>query len=61
MPLAERVLTPEDWRAIDDAFDVNRDPIAGIRERDFEALFTKIVNLAPAPIGFADRWQKIGA
>ena len=58
MPLAERTLTPEDWRAIDEAFDANRDPIAGIHERDFEALFTRIVNLAPAPIGFGGRWQK---
>jgi len=61
MPLAEKVLTPEDWRAIDTAFDVNQDPIAGIRERDFEALFTKIVNLAPAPVGFGERWRKAGA
>ena len=61
MPLAEKVLTPEDWRAIDAAFDVNHDPIAGIRERDFESLFTKIVNLAPAPIGFGERWRKAGA
>lgn len=61
MPLAEKVLTPEDWRAIDAAFDVNQDPIAGIRERDFEALFTKIVNLAPAPVGFGSRWRKAGA
>lgn len=61
LPLAERVLTAEDWRVIDEAFDSNRDPIAGIHERDFEALFTRIVNLAPAPIGFGSRWQKTGA
>lgn len=58
LPLAERRLTAEDWRAIDEAFDANRDPIAGIHERDFEALFTRIVNLAPAPIGFGSRWSK---
>ena len=58
LPLAERHLTPEDWRAIDEAFDTNRDPIAGIRERDFEALFARIVNLAPEPVGFGSRWQK---
>ena len=58
LPLAERHLTAEDWRAIDEAFDTNRDPIAGIRERDFEALFTRIVNLAPEPVGFGSRWQK---
>ncbi len=61
LPLAERYLTPEDWRAIDEAFDTNRDPIAGIRERDFEALFTRIVSLAPAPVGLGSRWQKAGA
>ena len=58
LPLAERHLTPEDWRAIDEAFDSNRDPIAGIHERDFEALFTRIVSLAPEPVGFGSRWQK---
>jgi branched-chain amino acid transport system ATP-binding protein len=61
LPLAEKHLTAEDWRAIDAAFDVNQDPIAGIRERDFEALFSKIVSLAPAPIGFGSRWRKAGA
>ena len=58
LPLAERHLTPEDWRAIDEAFDANRDPIAGIHERDFDALFSRIVNLAPAPVGVGSRWQK---
>lgn len=61
LPLAEKLLKPEDWKEINAAFDVNQDPIAGIRERDFESLFTKIVNLAPAPIGFGSRWQKAGA
>jgi branched-chain amino acid transport system ATP-binding protein len=60
LPLAEKHLAPEDWRAINAAFDVNQDPIAGIRERDFEALFSKIVNLAPAPLGFGERWRKSG-
>lgn len=58
LPLAEQHLTPLDWRGIDAAFDANRNPIAGIRERDFQALFTKIVSLAPAPVGFGERWQK---
>jgi hemerythrin-like domain-containing protein len=61
LPLAEKHLPPDDWRAINAAFDVNQDPIAGIRERDFEALFSKIVNLAPAPLGFGERWRKAGA
>jgi len=61
LPLAEKRLSAEDWRAIDAAFDTNADPIAGIHERDFEALFSRIVSLAPAPIGFGSRWGKAGA
>ncbi|HEY9530533.1 MAG TPA: hemerythrin domain-containing protein [Burkholderiales bacterium] len=58
LPLAERHLEPEDWKAIDAAFAANTDPIAGMRERDFEQLFTRIVNLAPAPVGLGDPWAK---
>lgn len=58
LPLAERHLEPEDWKAIDAAFAANTDPIAGMRERDFEQLFTRIVNLAPAPVGLGDPWKK---
>jgi len=61
LPLAERYLSARDWEAIDRAFDVNKDPVAGIKERDFEALFTRIVNLAPEPIGLGERWKKAGA
>jgi len=56
LPLAERHLTPEDWQAIDAAFARNRDPIAGMEEGDFDKLFTRIVNLAPAPVGLGERW-----
>jgi hemerythrin-like domain-containing protein len=56
LPLAERHLTPEDWQAIDAAFARNRDPIAGMEEGDFDRLFTRIVNLAPAPVGLGERW-----
>lgn len=58
LPLAERVLTAEDWRGSQEAFAGNADPIADLREKDFTALFTRIVNLAPAPIGLGDRWEK---
>jgi hemerythrin-like domain-containing protein len=58
LPLAESHLLPEDWKAIDAAFAANRDPIAGMREREFEQLFTRIANLAPAPIGLGDPWKK---
>ena len=58
LPLAERALTAEDWREVDGAFAGNQDPIADLRERDFEKLFTRIVNLAPEPVGLGERWKK---
>jgi hemerythrin-like domain-containing protein len=52
LPVAERVLTDEDWRDIHAAFSANRDPnYAADSEEEFRRLFTRIVNLAPAPIG----------
>jgi len=51
MPLAQRVLTPGDWSDIEAAFATHRDPLAGAPEQDFSALFHRIVNLAPEPIG----------
>jgi hemerythrin-like domain-containing protein len=58
LPAAERLFNAEDWKAIDEAFDVNQDPIAGIKERDFHALFSRIVSLAPAPVGFGEPWKR---
>lgn len=60
LPLAERHLTTDDWRRIEDAFAGNQDPIADLRERDFENLYRRIVNLAPAPVGLGARWQSAG-
>jgi hemerythrin-like domain-containing protein len=52
-PLAEKLFTPSDWEAIDSAFKANADPLAADRnERDFRKLFSRIVSLAPPPIGF---------
>jgi hemerythrin-like domain-containing protein len=52
LPLAERVLLAEDWRAIDAAFEGNQDPLLGEEvQKDFDKLFSRIVNLAPPPIG----------
>ena len=56
LPIAERVLTAGDWNAIDRAFAANRDPVANIEHRDYEKLFTRIANLAPAPVGLGERW-----
>ena len=58
LPLAQKSLTAEDWDAIETAFAGNEDPISDLREKDFEKLYQRIVNLAPAPIGLGDRWQK---
>jgi hemerythrin-like domain-containing protein len=58
LPLAERVLSAEDWRAIDRAFAANEDPVAAMRERDYEELFTRIANLAPEPVGLGERWER---
>ena len=52
LPLAERVLTADDWRALDEAFAENRDPLTGhVADFEYNALFTRIVNVVPAPIG----------
>jgi hemerythrin-like domain-containing protein len=51
-PLADKLFTPADWEAIDRAFKANADPLAGDRnERDFRKLFSRIVGLAPPPVG----------
>ncbi|MDM0046782.1 hemerythrin domain-containing protein [Variovorax dokdonensis] len=52
LPLAERVLTEEDWIELDRAFLSNRDALAGAEpEEEYRQLFTRIVNRVPAPIG----------
>ena len=52
LPLAERMLTPQDWADLDEAFTANRDPLTGHEpEAAYRALFTRIVNAVPAPIG----------
>ncbi|HJQ59200.1 MAG TPA: hypothetical protein VJ890_20000, partial [Vineibacter sp.] len=51
--LAEKHFDAADWAEMEAAFAGNRDPLRGISAsgEDFRALFTRIVNLAPAPIG----------
>ncbi len=61
LPLAERFLSAEDWREIDEAFAGDDDPIADLRDKDFAKLFTRIVNLAPEPVGLGERWKKASA
>jgi len=52
LPLAEKHLSASDWEAIDAAFMAHTDPMLGAEANaQFEALFSRIVNLAPPPIG----------
>ncbi|MBK6850721.1 MAG: hemerythrin domain-containing protein [Burkholderiales bacterium] len=52
LPLAEKVLTDDDWTKLDVAFAQHRDPLTGhAPPAEYEALFSRIVRLAPAPIG----------
>ena len=53
LPEALKVLTPEDWKALDEAFDTNCDPLTGKypTNPDYADLFSKITLHAPAPIG----------
>lgn len=50
IPIALSELKAEDWAEIDGAFSENHDPWAG-PEGEYAALFSKIVNLAPSPLG----------
>jgi branched-chain amino acid transport system ATP-binding protein len=52
LPMAEKYLSAADWKEIDAAFLGHSDPMLGAPVRtEFDRLFTRIVNLAPAPIG----------
>jgi len=59
LPLAQRHLTAGDWKAIDAAFAANADPIAEVQERNFNKLFSRIANLAPAPVGLGEPWKRV--
>jgi len=58
LPLAEEALTGEDWNAVGSAFAGNEDPIADLREQDFAELFSRIVSIAPAPVGLGRPWKR---
>lgn len=56
LPLAQKLLTPEDWAELDKAFGANRDPLTGHEpEAEYRALFSRITNAVPAPIGLGAR------
>ena len=52
LPLAKQHLTRDDWQEIDAVFAGHADPLLGASAgTKYEALFRRIVNLAPPPIG----------
>jgi hemerythrin-like domain-containing protein len=52
LPLAEKLLTDDDWAVLDAAFLENRDPLTGHPPEDeYRGLFTRIVDQVPAPVG----------
>lgn len=53
IPEALKVLTDDDWKAVDAAFAMNSDPLSTTKQRDpvYDRLFTKITLRTPAPIG----------
>jgi hemerythrin-like domain-containing protein len=52
LPLAVKFLTEDDWAEIATAFGENGDPRFGAQpDHEFRDLFSRIVNLAPPPIG----------
>jgi branched-chain amino acid transport system ATP-binding protein len=52
IPLARTHLTDDDWQAIDNAFLGHGNPLLGVEAGNrFAALFSRIVNLAPPPVG----------
>ena len=55
LPLAQRVLTADDWADLDEAFLANQDPLTGHDPQpDYRQLFTRILHAAPAPIGLGE-------
>ena len=52
LPLALKVLSPQDWAELDEAFATNKDPLTGYKpEAEYQALFQKVLCAVPAPIG----------
>ena len=54
LPLVRRYLTVEDWVAVDAEFaaEMQANVVDDESKEDFKVMFSKIVDCAPAPIGF---------
>jgi len=60
LPLAQKYLTADDWDAVDAAFLGHTDPMLGIDiGASYTALFSRIVMLAPPPIGVGPEISRI--
>ena len=58
LPRAREVLEESDWQEIDAAFGKNQDPMFGDEwDTEFSALFNKLVNSLPSPVGLGDAWK----
>ena len=51
MPLAERALTAADWAQIEAAFAEHKDPLKDAEGVDYHKIYSRIVAIAPAPLG----------
>ena len=61
LPLVLDALTAIDWARIDAAFALHKDPMFDDPQEDrFRALFRKILELAPAPMGFGNAAENVG-
>jgi len=50
LPIAEQVLTPEDWTRVSEAFAANGDPRFSAADGPFRLMFQQIRELAPGPV-----------
>jgi hemerythrin-like domain-containing protein len=55
MPIAQRVLQPADWAAVEAEFARHDDPLRGVAQGDDpREMYRRILYLAPPPIGLGD-------
>lgn len=60
LPLAEAVLSTDDWAELDAAFLLNRDPLAGHEAADeYQPLFKKILSTLPASSGIGSALEAL--
>jgi hemerythrin-like domain-containing protein len=54
LPLAEQVLSKEDWAELDEAFATNRDPLTGTEvDAEYGVLFGRMLDSIPSPLRLA--------